>query len=130
MCEIAKHRDMLRALARTSAPIPVRRQRKSHIPAQWGMRLCHSGMPLVVTVSSPLGVVARSGLQIIQREGHALTFADVCANSGPSSEKESHSGPMGHVSVPFRHAPGGAVSSPLGVVIRCVLPSPKRVTWF
>ena len=38
-----------------------------------------------------------------------LTCADVCANSGPSSEEMFHFGPMGHVSVPFRHAPGGAV---------------------
>ena len=44
--------------------------------------------------------------------------ADVCANSGPSSEKESHSGPMRHASVPSRHATGGAVPSPLGVVAR------------
>ena len=32
-----------------------------------------------------------------------------------------HSGPMGHVSVPFRHASGGTVSSLLGVVVLCVL---------
>ena len=66
--------------------------------------------------------------------------ADVCANSGPFNrervaswkwlralvrtsvpipvsltEKESHSGTMGHASVPFRHASGVAVSSPMGV---------------
>ena len=37
-----------------------------------------------------------------------LTCADVCANSGPSSEEMLHFGPMRHVSVPFWHAPGGA----------------------
>ena len=35
-----------------------------------------------------------------------------------SPEKESNSSPMGHVSVPFRHASCGAAYSPMGVVAR------------
>ena len=58
--------------------------------------------------SSRLGVVVLCVLQIHPRE-MVLTCADVCANSGLSSEEMLHFGPMGHVSVPFRHAPGGAV---------------------
>ena len=56
-----------------------------------------------------------------QRDGHTLTCADVCGNSGPLSEKDSLSGPMRHVSVSFRHASGGTVSSLLGVVVLCIL---------
>ena len=47
VCEI-QTQTWLRALARTSVPIPVRRQEKSPFPAQWGMCLCHPGMSLVV----------------------------------------------------------------------------------
>ena len=38
-----------------------------------------------------------------------------------SPEKESHSGTMGHVSVLFRHASGGAAYSPMGVGVRSIL---------
>ena len=37
-----------------------------------------------------------------------------------SPEKESHLGTMGHVSVPFRHASGGAAYSPMGVGVRSI----------
>ena len=48
--------------------------------------------------------------------------ADVCANSGPQSDKEPPSGPMVHVSVSFREASGGSIFSLWGVVVLCVLP--------
>ena len=41
-------------------------------------------------------VLAWSDLQIAKESDMALTFADVCAKSGPSSGKESLSGPIGH----------------------------------
>ena len=67
-----------------------------------------------------------------------LTGEDVCANSGPSSEEMLHFGPMGHVSVPFRHAPGGAVlfqknrdAVPIRkvVVLRSLVNFENRISW-
>ena len=59
-----------------------------------------------------------------------LTCADVCDNSGPSSDETLPFGPMGHASVPFRHAPGGAVSSLLGVVVWRVLQIAQEIFEF
>ena len=56
--------------------------------------------------------------------------ADVCANSGPSPERESHSSTMRLASGSFRHASGGAVSSPCGVVARCGLQIAKERDMF
>ena len=65
----------LRALARTSVPIPVRRQEKSPIPAQWSMRPCHSGMPLLVPFPLRWACLHRSDLQIAKESDMALTFS-------------------------------------------------------
>ena len=71
-----------------------------------GMCLCHSGMPLRVrSLSGRRGCVECPA----HRRGEFCgSRADVCANSGPSSGKESLS---------------DSVSSPMGVVARCGLRS-------
>ena len=96
---------------------PTRLGRVSRIPS--ARDLLFAGDPEGVTLEGPR--VWDPNTNVAPGSG-----ADVCANSGPSSEKESHSGPMGHASVPFRHASCGAVSSPLGVVIRSDLQIAKE----
>ena len=71
------------------------------------MCLCHSGMPLVVPFPLRWAWLHGVSCKLPERVSRFLSLVG--------------SGPMGHVSVPFLHASGGAVPSPLGVVARCVL---------
>ena len=69
-------------------------------------------------------VCANSGL--FARESHhgrgsGLWCGRLCQFRSVSPEKESRSGTMEHVSVPFRHASGGAAYSPMGVGVRSIL---------
>ena len=117
--------------------IPVQRQKKESFsgPDEASVRVIPTNLG-----EGPfsLGRVCLHGVSQSTQERLFLTCADVCANSGPLSEEMLHVGPMGHVSVPFRHAPGGAdvfqkdrdaVPSRKVVVLRSLGKIVNRASW-
>ena len=93
--------------------------------ALWGMRPFYSAMSLVVPL--PLRWAWLHGVPANrQREGQALTFSDVCANSGPTSEKNSSNGVCVRV---IPSASGVTVYNRWGVVCLVFLQVTRERSW-